>query len=385
MAYATGRTFFDADSHIMELPDFLTAHADGDVADKLPPLNFGAAGNLAQHVETYAANGRPVQETQTLRELGDALLRGPKGHDALGSFDSAERAEALDYLGFTRQFVFSSFSMSVLFGDTVAPDVAYGGCRAHNRSMAEFCTDDRLIGVGLLPIDDVERSIRDLDYAVSLGLRAMWIPHRLANGHSPGHIDLDPLWARFVEHRVPFLLHVGGAPLTVEPGWLDNGRPLPNDWLGGGENIRSKDMIGLHHTSEQFLSALVLDGVLERFPTLRGGVIELGAGWVPSLLTRLDLVADIWSRNEPLLKDLRRKPSQQIIDQIRFTPYVFEDVGALINASDPRLYMFSSDYPHPEGGRDPLGRFGRTLDGQNEETLDRFYMQNFADLMGMGA
>ena len=385
MPYATGRTFLDADSHIMELPDFLSANADRDIADKLPAFNFEAAGVLAQHVSNYAGAGRPAQEAQQLRDLGDTLISGPKGYDALGAFDASERTDALDRLGFTKQLVFSSLSTSMLFGDTLDPDIAYGGCRAHNRSMAEFCADNRLVGVGLLPIDDVERSIKDLDYAMSLGLEAMWIPHRLANGHSPGHSDLDPLWARFVEHDVPFLLHVGGAALKVEPGWLENGRPIPNDWLGGGENVRSKDMMGLHHLPEQFLSTMVLDGVLERFPALRGGVIELGAGWVPPMLARLDLVAGIWSRSEPLLKDMQRRPSQQIIDQIRFTPFVFEDVGAIINTSDPSLYMFSSDYPHPEGGRDPLGRFSRTLEGQDEETLDRFYTRNFADLMGMNA
>ena len=171
MAYATGRTFFDADSHIMELPDFLTTNADRDVADKLPPFNFEAAGVLAQHVSTYVDNGRPEQEAQKLRDLGDTLISGPKGYDALGAFDASERTDALDRLGFTKQFVFSSLSTSMLFGENVDPDVAYGGCQAHNRSMAEFCADDRLVGVGLLPIDDVERSIKDLDYAVSLGLK----------------------------------------------------------------------------------------------------------------------------------------------------------------------------------------------------------------------
>lgn len=385
MAYASGRTFFDADSHIMELPDFLTAHADRDVAGKLPPFRFEAAGALAQHVQTYADTGRPTAEAQHLRDLGDALIHGPKGYAALGAFDGAERGDALDRLGFAKQLVFSSLCTDLLFGERVPPDVAYGGSRAHNRAMAAFCADDRLVGVGLLPIDDVERSLAELDYAVNLGLGALWIPHRLANGHSPGHTDLDPLWAGFVEHGIPFLLHVGGAPLKVAPGWLDNGRPIPDDWLGGGENIRSKDMLGLHHLPEQFLSTLVLDGVLERFPDLRGGVIELGAGWVPAMLARLDLVAGIWSRSEPLLKELQRPPSRQIIDQIRFTPYVFEDVGALIAASDPRLYMFSSDYPHPEGGRDPLGRFGRSLHGHDAATLDRFYTRNFADLLGMTA
>ena len=383
MAYASGRTFFDADSHIMELPDFLTAYADRDVADKLPSFRFEAAGALAQHVQTYAATGRPTAEAQHLRDLGDALIHGPKGYAALGAFDGAERGDALDRLGFAKQLVFSSLCTDLLFGERAAADVAYGGSRAHNRAMAAFCADDRLVGVGLLPIDDVERSLAELDYAASLGLGALWIPHRLANGHSPGHTDLDPLWAGFVEHGIPFLLHVGGAALKVAPGWLDNGRPIPDDWLGGGENIRSKDMLGLHHLPEQFLSTLVLDGVLERFPDLRGGVIELGAGWVPAMLKRLDLVADIWSRSEPLLKELQRPPSRQIIDQIRFTPYVFEDVGALIAASDPRLYMFSSDYPHPEGGRDPLGRFGRSLRGHDAATLDHFYTQNFADLLGI--
>ena len=385
MAYASGRTFFDADSHIMELPDFLTAYADRDVADKLPSFRFEAAGALAQHVQTYADTGRPAAEAQHLRGLGDALIHGPKGYAALGAFDGAERGDALDRLGFAKQLVFSSLCTDLLFGERVPADVAYGGSRAHNRAMAEFCADDRLVGVGLLPIDDVERSLAELDYAVSLGLGALWIPHRLANGRSPGHTDLDPLWAGFVEHGIPFLLHVGGAPLKVAPGWLDNGRPIPDDWLGGGENIRSKDMLGLHHLPEQFLSTLVLDGVLERFPDLRGGVIELGAGWVPAMLARLDLVAGIWSRSEPLLKELQRPPSRQIIDQIRFTPYVFEDVGALIAASDPRLYMFSSDYPHPEGGRDPLGRFSRSLRGHATATLDRFYTRNFADLLGMAA
>jgi predicted TIM-barrel fold metal-dependent hydrolase len=367
----------------MELPDFLTAKADRTIADKIPPLNMEAAGVLAQNMNTYVDNGRSAEEAQKLRDLGDGLISGPKGYGALGAFDATERQDALDQLGFSKQFVFSSLSTQSVFDPNMDPAVAYGGCRAHNRGMAEFCADERLVGVGLLSLDNVERAIEELDYAVSLGIEAMWIPHRLAGGRSPGHTDLDPLWARFVEHSIPFLLHVGGAALKVAPGWLDNGRPVPNDWLGGGENIRSKDMLGLHHGAEQFLSVMVLDGVLERFPDLRGGVIELGAGWVPSMLTRIDYVAGIWSRSEPLLKEMQRTPSQQIIDQVKFTPFVFEDVGSIINASDSRLYMFSSDYPHIEGGRDPLARFGRTLEGQDDETLDRFYTQNFADLVGI--
>ncbi len=63
-----------------------------------------------------------------------------------------------------------------------------------------------------------------------------------------------------------------------------------------------------------------------------------------------------------------------------FTPYPYQDVGDLIRQSNDRLYLFSSDYPHIEGGRHPLGRFGKTLEGAPSTTLDRFYSENFADV-----
>ena len=106
---------------------------------------------------------------------------------------------------------------------------------------------------------------------------------------------------------------------------------------------------------ERFLSTLVLDGVLERFPQLRGGAIEVGAGWVPDMIRRLDHAVTIWSRSERRLADFQRLPSEQAGEQLRFTPYPFEDVGLLSAISDPRLYMFSSDYPHAEGGHDRFG------------------------------
>ncbi len=68
--------------------------------------------------------------------------------------------------------------------------------------------------------------------------------------------------------------------------------------------------------------------------------------------------------------------------QLRFTPYPFEDVGQLIRESGPELYLFSSDYPHAEGGRDPLARFERSLDGFDESTKEGFYAGNFDDLYG---
>ena len=98
------------------------------------------------------------------------------------------------------------------------------------------------------------------------------------------------------------------------------------------------------------------------------------------MIRRLDHAVDIWAKSEPHLAMMRRKPSRQIRDQLRFTPYPFEDVGALIRESWPELYLFSSDYPHAEGGRDPIGRFDRALAESDEAAKARFFEANFRDL-----
>ena len=383
MPYAQQRTYFDADSHLMELPDFLTAHADPSIRDRIPQIDFDAGGRSSDSWREAAKTGaHPPDKVAELVALGDDLIAGPKGYFALGAFNKDERRTALDLLGFQQQFVFSTFSGPIAFDPKAASDLRYGAARAHNRAMAEFCSDDpRLIGVALLPLDEPEASLAELEFAMSLGLEAMWVPHRPAGGGSPGHNALDPVWARMAEAGVPFLLHVGGIPLQIKPEWMNTGRPVPNDWIGGGENVRGKDMIALHHVAETFVGAMVLDGVLQRHPDLRGGVIELGAGWVPSLLRRLDLIAQNWKRSEPDLEALKTPPSELITRQMAFTPYPFEDVGAMVRESNADLYLFSSDYPHIEGGRNPLGRFEASLDGMPEEVLNKFYADNMAGLL----
>ena len=373
MTYAGDRRIVDADSHLMEWPGFLHDNADPSVRDGIPPIGGGRSGL------TLVDGERPVADRDALVALGDDLVRkGPKWHAALGAVDPSERSTALDLLGFDHQVVYSSLCAPLF--DLADPDVRYGAYRAHNRAVAGFCSaDPRLLGVAMCDLDDVDRALVELDAALALGLREVWLPARAPGGRAPGHPDHDPFWARLAEAGVPFVLHVGSGALGVGDAWLDDGRPLAEQGVGA-EIIGSKDFMVVHHAAQRFMSVLVLDGVLERFPSLRGGVIEMGAGWVPSMLDRLDHAVSIWQRSEPRLGTFARLPSEQAHDQLRFTPYPFEDVGALVRTSDPALYLFSSDYPHAEGGRDPLGRFDRSLDG-----LDGggFYAANAADWLGL--
>jgi predicted TIM-barrel fold metal-dependent hydrolase len=233
------------------------------------------------------------------------------------------------------------------------------------------------MGVAVVPLDDPALAMAELDNALRLGLQAVWVPHRPCGDRSPGHVELDPFWARLAESGTPFVLHVGGAPLQAAKAWMNNGRPPTKDWLGGGENLRTKDIALAHAAPEAFVSMLVLDGVFERHPGLRGAAVELGAGWVPELLRRLDWVVKHWSRNDANLQGLSRTPSEQLTQQMAFTPFVFEEVGVFIDASNPDLYLFSSDYPHIEGGRNPIARFEAALGDRSAAVRDKFYAENF--------
>jgi predicted TIM-barrel fold metal-dependent hydrolase len=382
MAYATNRTYLDADSHLMERPDFLRDFADSNIRERLTPLNGGDQDkNVGDWAETVAEPGHSEERVAAMVALGDTLIAGPKGYLALGAFNSDERAQALNQLGFQQQLVFATFSpMHTLHGDDIV--LKYGAAAAHNRAMADFCAADaRLLGVGILPLDDPQMATSELDNLLSLDLKAAWVAHGACGGRAPGHNDFDPIWARLAEARVPFVVHVGGEPLQVDPDWMNTGRPVPTDWLGGGENIRAKDMLALHHNVELFLGAMIFDGVFERHRDLRGGAIELGAGWVPSWLRRLDWTQKIW-RKEADIGALTRSATETVIEHLGFTPFVYEDVGKLVQESDDRLFLFSSDYPHFEGSKNPIERFEQFLADAtvSDASKDRFYEGNFRRL-----
>ncbi len=385
MTYAPPeRAIYDADSHIMELPDFLKAYADPDIRDDIPEVSYSASLVSNEEVDVIMSQGgvHSAEHVQSMIDLGDKLIESSKEIQALGAFNKQDRTTAMDMLGFRKQLVFATHSVAFPFHpSTKKPlNLRYGATRAHNRHMIDFCqSDDRLMGVGIVPLDDAELAYAELEFAIESGLEAIWVPHRAPHGKSPGHVDLEKFWALLAESCTPFLIHVGGAPLQALKEWSNNGRAAVKDWMGGGENVRTKDAAVMHQPPETFISMMVLDGVFDRNPKLRGAAVELGAGWVPEMLKRLDWVSKIYGRVDESVR-FERTPSQQLTEQMGFTPFPHEDVAMLIEQSNPDLYLFSSDYPHVEGGRNPLGKFDGWLEAESDEVKDLFFTENFLRL-----
>jgi predicted TIM-barrel fold metal-dependent hydrolase len=315
----------------------------------------------------------------------ELMLR--KNWAALGSFLKQDRGRALDLLGFSSQLVFNTFLSSELLvaeqGDDL--DYAYGLARAHNRSMVDFCAQDkRLLATGYVPLADFGRARAMAGEAIAIGARALLVASACPKRHSPSHVALDPVWAQAEEAGLPIVLHVGGGGRLLAPQYFDNGLPPVPDFHGGAENFRSIDYMSIPYPVMQMLTSLILDGVLDRFPKLKVGVIEQGASWLPSFMRNLDSALSAFSKMEARLQKLALRPSEYITRQVRVTPYPSEDAGWIIEQAGEDVCLFSSDYPHVEGGRNPIKRFEQSLGHLSEPAKQRFYADNFVDLMGRG-
>ena len=394
MPYNVDRTVHDADAHVMETPTWLADHADSGVRDRIEPLRYSSGNELRQ-------TGDPEEQ---LRDLTQAFARLRQKHAsaeyqadeaaqimtrknfaATGSFIAHDRSRALDLLGFSSQLVFNTFHNRRLRDWEHGGDVelAYGAARAHNRGMIEFCSvDPRLLPSCYVPLVDFERAAAMADEALSMGAAALLVASGCPPTHSPSHLSLDPVWARAEEARIPIVFHVGGTGDLIDHNYFRNGLPIPPDFHGGEENFRSVDYMGIPGPPAQTLATMIFDGVLDRFPDLRIGVIEQGAIWVPSWIRQMEAAFEAFSRHEERLRARKLRPTEYVTRQVRFTPYPTEDVGWIIDQSGPDVCMFSSDYPHVEGGRRPLERFEASLARADDVTRRRFYEDNFIDLMG---
>ena len=377
---------YDADTHMMERPDWIAQFADADIRPHLAPFVDGRPESLAVVADAIDQFDRRRADPAYAAEAEAAFMTmRHKGWHGMGSFDAEERRRVNDLLGFRGGLVFSTSAFNQVIA---APDqrVLIGGVRALNRGMAAFCAPDpRNIGTAYLPLGlGPDMALTLLGEAIDAGFRAVVVDTIAPNGGlSFTHPDYDRVWARIQDAGIVITLHVGvngGAYNPVPASFYNNARTLPPHQDGDAPRDALSYM-SIQYNAELFLAAMIFDGVLERFPGLRIGVVELGASWMVSWMKQLDQSFRAFRRLQDL-SALKLQPSDYVRRQIKVTPFAGEDIGWMIGAGIEDLLMFASDYPHHEGTDDPIGRFERTMDGVGEAARTKFYGANFRDFMG---
>lgn len=382
MPYVENRVIHDADAHTMEPPEWLDSFGSKAVIDYARD-HFSIGDN--EKVFGEIERCRALQADPEFRAGAEAEVMLRKNYQAPGAWDPADRSDALDYLGFASQLVFPSMPNTLLeeMEHTAPAGLTYETASAANRAQIAFCAHDpRLLPVAYVPLQDLELAEPCAEEAIEAGAAALLIPNRMPADHAHSHIGFDGVWARAQEAAIPVVMHVATPDLVMPPQHRNNGLPPEPDFHGGGENFRSVSYMAISSAPIQALSMLIFDGVLERFPRLKIGIIELGAVWVPSFMRQLEAGFEAFERHEERLKKLSIRPSEYVRRQVRVTPYPTEPTGWIIESSAPEICMFSSDFPHVEGGRNPLRRFDDEVRGLAPDVRERFFSRNFEDLMG---
>ena len=216
--------------------------------------------------------------------------------------------------------------------------------RAYNEWLAEFCATapERLVGVGLIPIDEPQHAAEEVRQLRKLGLRTgMFLAARV---ETPLWDDVwEPLWQAAAESGIPIGFHLGGGLRTVHFSGPKMHHP-------GNMGVRvSASTLQM----DEPLAAVIFSGALERYPRLRIVLAETGIGWLPYMLERMDDTYDkfvdapaFWNNQGGLA--LKMPPSAYFKRQIWAT-FQTDIAGMRLRdvVGDDRI-MWASDYPHAD-------------------------------------
>ncbi len=269
-----------------------------------------------------------------------------------GGWDAARRDKELDGDGVAGEVLFSDadavtginsapFGAGLGMSGDSAPELVLAGARAHNRWLAELCSEspERRAGVALIPsiLHDPEVAVAEVRAAKEAGLRGgIQIPTMWASKEPYHNERYDPVWAVCEELDMPVHIHVGAASRDEYDG-----------------------LVGIYITEVRWWSArplwfLLWSGVFERYPGLKFGVTEGSCHWVPELLFNMDSVVLRDNAGSQKLGANRAKLS--------LLPSEYFDRNCFIGASSTKRreialryeigvgnIMWGNDFPHPEG------------------------------------
>jgi predicted TIM-barrel fold metal-dependent hydrolase len=218
------------------------------------------------------------------------------------------------------------------------PDAAAALARAINDwHIAEWLEPEpRLRASIVVPSQQPEMAVAEIDRVGSHpGFVQVYLPVRSAMPY--GNRAYHPIYEAAVRHDLATGIHFGGVTGTP---------PTPVGW----PSYYLEEYAGMSQVFQSQLTSLIVEGVFDRFPTVRVAFIESGWSWLPGHLWRLDKEWKGLRREVPWV---RRLPSEYAREHVRFTlqPIDLPPDSALVaqvlaQLESPELVMFSTDYPH---------------------------------------
>ena len=363
-----GIKIIDVDTHLTEPADLWTSRARKDLVDRVPRvvLHQDLTDDMREQVSHLGTTGphvkAPMWVVDGYQVLGPAgagsvinrknekvkgatFLEWPLDESSLAASYVAPRIAMMDALGMAGQILFPNV---VGFGGQnffriSDHELRMAIVQIWNDAMADMQRESggRLMGMGLLPWWDIDRTVQEIKRIAELGLHGVITN---ADPQNQGMPDLserfwDPMWQELQEHELPMNFHCGASATQRT---YNGGSPWPS------MDPNSKLAVGsamLQMANARLVANMILSGLCERFPRLKIVSVESGIGWLPFMLEALDYHADENAAHH----GLSLLPSEYFKRQM-YACFWFENGPTLIDSIE-RIgvdnCMFETDFPHP--------------------------------------
>lgn len=349
-----------ADSHLEVRPDRYTKRVPKKFRDRAPKVINLEDGTLAvlqegQPLERLISNisaGLPYEQRRPFDPLpGNTYETSP------GTGSPEQRLREQEQDGVDAEVLFAG-NVGPGFWRGIRNDDAYKAVvRAYNDWLGEdYCSfaPERLIGVGIIPITNIDDAVSELRHCAGLGLKAVEIDNFPAGNRFPTSQD-DPFWAAVVDLDMALTIHVefgfprrGREQLAASPTFKYPLQPDPEHHVP--DVVARFNKYGFRGSKQ--VVQMIWGGAFDRFPKLKIYVAEVQIGWLPNWLDQMDNEygrQQYWAERVLGLPRLNRMPSEIARDHC-YWGFNRNPVGVRIARQELDIdkLMWASDFPHLE-------------------------------------
>jgi|SRR5580698_271579 predicted TIM-barrel fold metal-dependent hydrolase len=374
----------DIDSHMYERGDMWRAYcdpSDRDLALSIVEDELGYSWLVLGDQRIHLAE---VHHPGQVDQMGAYRARLREGKPPLVPYDEelpeyyydpATRRDLLDELGQDRAFIYPNYGLhwERPLSDNLPATKANLGAWNRWAAIIQSVGEGRLHGVGQLNLQDPDWLEIQLSALRTAGVTVAMVPPALINGKRLSDPSQDRIWAMFEDYGIGIIFHTAAFPFPFHDAWYEGDIDYVNPVLTS---------VFLNTAPSLCLADLALNGVFERHPQLRIGIVELSAVWLPHFLGTLDGAYNFHRRfNGRPNVPLTLKPSDYIRRHVRVGIFVHEKPAKLIQRTGD-MFMYGSDFPHAEGLVRPVLDYVPAAGQLDDSAAAALYSENADWLLG---
>nr|WP_064569159.1 amidohydrolase family protein [Gordonia sp. LAM0048] len=398
-----GIKIIDADAHLTEPADLWTSRVPASMKHKVP-VQRTVDGITAWYLDdkVWASTGGNTISTGREKVLGSHVVQ-PFANIDVSSWDVQERLALMDEQGIYAQILYPNgigFASNHVFA-IEDEEVRTLVLQIYNDFLMESQEESngRLFPQGLLPIWDMDLTIKEMERLIDRGMRGFTLsdkPELIGLPELPEPY-FAPMWDLFNTSGAVPNFHIGagarredmeamrgnigqkasgtaGPEVTgvVKPSWRSFGRQRQLA-VGATQMFMSNVRIIIN---------LCMSDLFDRYPNLQVVSAESGIGWIPFILEAMEFQFDEMVTHDHELAAAKRRPSEYFRDHL-FAMFWFEEIGAAKLLEDVGVdrVLVETDIPHPTClFPGPREHFARVMGGLPIESQRKVLQDNGAKL-----